>query len=340
MNWFYQLTGFLEQSPEQVRSLIHCDNGILHSTVNQKRYCYGALEVASVKQLREKVEQLALPKGHIHATQKVANVQALHVDKANAGALFQVASQFNLLEMISYHITPEMGVALYQKDLTQGPACAVACGAGTIYRNYFVPLENQFGQTANKQIDTLAEIGEALGNQQGALWRMQNGYLLTDAKALTHINRQLAALTVSERQALVEKLAIGVQWHTQVTLNECEHTVTQAYCSALPVSYNALDCDVFYPFAQLVLDAAYQATFYAAVLNAHATGNNKLYLTLLGGGAFGNELSWIISSIEKTLRQFRHYNLDVNIVSYRSSNALVDNMLQGLSDAGDINGNI
>jgi len=62
----------------------------------------------------------------------------LHCDIENTNALFQAASQFNLLEMIVPHISPEQGVDRYENDFTQGPACAIACGAGTIYRNYFV----------------------------------------------------------------------------------------------------------------------------------------------------------------------------------------------------------
>ena len=38
-----------------------------------------------------------------------------------AGALFQVASQFNLLEMVSPDVTPEHGVSGYAHDLTLGP---------------------------------------------------------------------------------------------------------------------------------------------------------------------------------------------------------------------------
>ncbi len=52
--------------------------------------------------------------------------------------MFQVASQFNLLEMISPNVTPDDGIGIYENDPTQGPACAIACGAGTIYRNYLV----------------------------------------------------------------------------------------------------------------------------------------------------------------------------------------------------------
>ena len=63
----------------------------------------------------------------------------MHQDPQYAGALFQVASQFNLLEMTSPDVTPEDGVTRYAYDRTQGPACAIAAGAATLYRNYFVP---------------------------------------------------------------------------------------------------------------------------------------------------------------------------------------------------------
>ena len=68
------------------------------------------------------------------------DVQQMHQSPENAGALFQVASQFNLLEMVSPTVTPEDGVTRYQHDRTQGPACAIAAGAATIYRNYFAPV--------------------------------------------------------------------------------------------------------------------------------------------------------------------------------------------------------
>lgn len=57
------------------------------------------------------------------------------------GALFQAASQFNLLEFASPTLTPEDGIADYVFDATQGPDCAVACFAGTAYRNYLLHPE-------------------------------------------------------------------------------------------------------------------------------------------------------------------------------------------------------
>jgi hypothetical protein len=82
-----------------------------------------------------------------------------------AGALFQVASQFNLLEMVSPEVTPEQGVTRYQHDKTQGPACAIAAGAATIYRDYFVPVGDAVGQTSERQLDALADLGAALSRR-------------------------------------------------------------------------------------------------------------------------------------------------------------------------------
>ena len=41
-------------------------------------------------------------------------------DPTNQNSLFQVASQFNLLEMASPAMTPERGVDIYYNDPTQG----------------------------------------------------------------------------------------------------------------------------------------------------------------------------------------------------------------------------
>jgi hypothetical protein len=72
--------------------------------------------------------------------------------------------------------------------------------------------------------------------------------------------------------------------------------------------------------ARLTLEAAYEATLTAAVVNAYANGNRLVYLTLLGGGAFGNPTAWIIDAIERALRLTMREDLDVAIVSYGGSN--------------------
>ena len=324
--WFESLTGFDEQSPEQVRQHIRIDGDRLISDVNGRAMVYGELEIPSLAELRQRVQNQR-PTGTLSVRQCVADVQQLHADATHSGALFQVASQFNLLEMISPNVTPERGVGVYQYDRTQGPACAVAAGAGTIYRNYFVDVDGQIGQSASKQIDCLADIGDALGNSGNRLWEMRNGYALASVDGLTEIGNRLRTASETERDQLRQLLRIGLQWHTEVTLSDIGHTVSQAYCSALPVAYSGHASGLWIGFARLTLDAAYEATFCASILNAIKTGNNKLFLTLLGGGAFGNESAWILAAIRRSLDLYRNARLDVAIVSYGAPNPAVQRLI-------------
>ena len=323
MTWFETLTGFPEEFPQQVRDNITVDGQKLTSRRNGRVLVCGQLETPTLAELRERVHASGHKSGKISVREVVANVQHLHTNVSNAGSLFQVASQFNLLEMVSPNYTPEDGVGIYENDRTQGPACATAAGAGTIYRNYFAIVNGQTGQSAYNQIDCLADIGAALGNTQSRLWEMRNGYALASQSGLVEIAKRLQASSESELDSLRQLLRIGIQWNTQVTLDDSKHTVSQAYCSALPVAYSRHSSHLWEAFARLILEAAYEATICTAILNAMCYGNNKLYLTLLGGGAFGNETAWIIGGIQRALTLYKDVDLDVAIVSYGSPNPYV-----------------
>ena len=323
MSWFEALTGFGEQSPSQVRQNITVEGETLASRINGKVMVFGRLETPSLAELRERVRSGGQSNGRISVQEVVADVQALHADLANAGALFQVASQFNLLEMVSPDVTPEHGVGIYENDRTQGPACAIAAGAGTIYRNYFAPVKGQIGQSESNQIDCLADIGKELGNSDNRLWQMRNGYALASRSGLLEIAQRLRDSSAAELDELHTLLRIGIQWNTQVTLKGSTHRVSQAYCSALPVAYSQHAPDLWEAFARLVLEASYEATLCTAILNWQSTGNNRAYLTLLGGGAFGNDSQWIIESIQRALELFKDWNIDVAIVSFGVSKPYV-----------------
>ncbi len=317
--WFKELTGFQEESPDQVRNHFRVDGEYLRALANGRSFCFGKLEIPSLQELRAQTKYLPLPKGKLKFQEYVGDVQELHLDVANKNSVIQVASQFNLLEMVSPNVTPEMGIDRYENDPTQGPACAIACGAGTIWRNYFVEVDGKPGQSATRQIDTMRDMGIALGNEDGSLWQMQNGYLLPSKEGLERINTRLSQSNAASRDALKQLYRVGVQWNTEVTLNNAGHTVTQVYASALPVAYTNFTDEQWEPFARLILEAAYESTLHTALLNLQQTGNNKVYLTLLGGGAFGNRLKWIYDTMKMALHRFRDYPLDVSIVSYRRS---------------------
>ena len=91
----------------------------------------------------------------------------------------------------------------------------------------------------------------------------------------------------------------------------------------MPVAYTGHSSSAWMPFTRLILEAAYEATLCSAILNARATGNRTVFLTLLGGGAFGNMTEWITDSIRYALHIHRHTDLDVAIVSYGASRDFV-----------------
>jgi hypothetical protein len=171
----------------------------------------------------------------------------------------------------------------------------------------------------------------ALGNSGDRLWTMTNGYAMTSHDGLIMIGNRLRAASESERDALRQLLRIGVQWNTQVTINDCRHTVTQAYCSALPVAYSRQSADLWGEFARLVLEASYEATLCAAILNSRDNGTNRVFLTLLGGGAFGNATDWIMAAITRALTLHADRDLDVVIVSYGGSKACVRQLVDQFS---------
>lgn len=317
-DWFERLTGFAEQDYAAARAQLHVQGDRLHSTVNGESYATGLLETPSVKELRERAGLLAGTfKGKVQVSCVSGDVRRMHSEPNNARALFQVASQFNLLEMVGPNVTPEDGVTRYKDDGTQGPACAIAAGAATIFRNYFADVDGHSGQTRALQIDCLKDLGAALGNDRDGHWVMRNGYALPTSPGLESINRHLEASNAAEIDKLRDLLRIGVHWDVEVTDAPAPYPlVSQAFCSALPISYAHLAGQPWSTFATLILEGAYEATIWAAVLNSRRSASNVLYLTRLGGGAFGNEHGWIHSALRRSLNLVRNIDLEVRIVSY------------------------
>jgi len=327
-NWFEGLFGFQERSYDETRKNLDVDGSTLRSKVNHRAYVVGTLTTPSLRELRaEAATVLDGLRGRLRVSNISGDVRSMHSSAAHKGALFQVASQFNLLEMTGPEVTPEDGVTRYAHDRTQGPACALAAGAATVYRNYFAPVAGRIGQTRDCQIDCLADIGAALGNETNAFWTMRNGYALCTRQGLTTIAQKLEGPDVNAADNLRDLLRVGIHRGVQVTDVAGAQLVSQAFCSALPVSYSDIPSKHWKSFATLVLEGAYEATVWAAALNAHESGTNALFLTRLGGGAFGNEPDWIHAAMRRALRMVVGVGLDVRIVSYRQADSALERLV-------------
>jgi hypothetical protein len=172
----------------------------------------------------------------------VGDSRALHT--AHPGAFFQAASQFNGLEFPTAQGVPEDGIENYVYDRTQGPACAIACYAGTAARNYCIPVaasasKIQMGQTRDAQLNGLCDT-EAVWREAGMAngapvpWRVQNGYVeitnmaggrsmlwLANVADLATAAHGPAGADVDGARAqwrrLIDAVRIGVHLDTEVT---------------------------------------------------------------------------------------------------------------------------
>lgn len=317
-DWFERLTGFREEGYEDTRGRLRVEGDELVSMVNDERYGIGSLTMPTLAKLRVQVDLPDGPRSTVRCV--TGDVRAMHAEPEYATALFQVASQFNLLEMTGPNVTPEHGVTRYSSDRTQGPACAIAAGAATIYRNYFVPVGDEVGQTCDRQLDTLSHIGAALSRHLDRpvsdLWKMRNGYALCSASGLDAITRLLDDAGEELRGELRGRLAIGAHFDVEVTdvRKDQRHLVSQAFCSGLPVAYGGGRPDAWEALARIVLDAAYEATLLAAVDRQ----SNIVLLTRVGGGVFGNADAWIDDAIVRAIKIVERAGLDIRLVSHGS----------------------
>jgi hypothetical protein len=63
------------------------------------------------------------------------------------------------------------------------------------------------------------------------------------------------------------------------------------------------------------LQAAYEVTILAAVLNVQRGASNVVLLTQLGGGAFGNHDDWIHAAMRRALKMMSRFALKVRLVT-------------------------
>lgn len=320
-DWFAAITGFTEESYHRTQqNLLVRDNQII-SKRDGHGHSFGHFSLIPLEQLRQVATGTDIGPNNIRIV--LGDARALHSDPQNAGATFQVASQFNSLEMVGPDVSPEQGVTRYVHDRTQGPACAIAAGAGTIWRNYLIPLEGQVGQSAERQLNALdaleTELVRTLGIPASSFWTMRNGYTMAKPEGLKAIALHLRGADESERDRLRRLIKVG--WHRNVDATDMpvgkRHQVSQVYCSAVPMAYNRIAAEYWEPLARLVLEAAYEATLLAASADSSDGKSRRALLTGLGGGAFGNNQTWITDAIDYALARVPNAGLELLMVGHR-----------------------
>ena len=130
-------------------------------------------------------------------------------------------------------------------------------------------------------------LGDLLAQKMGVqsrrdLWKMRNGYLMPSRESLAQIDTFLSGLDEAAMDELRRALAIGLHWNVEITDGREDRRkplyVSQAYCSALPVSYCGHGRETWTLFATLILESLYESTLLAGVLNALRPGGSNIVM--------------------------------------------------------------
>eukprot|EP00892_Ulva_mutabilis_P008081 jgi/Ulvmu1/5645/UM231_0008.1 len=224
ITWFERLFGFAETGYDATRSKFELRANKLIVKSTDESWTVGCFSPPSLQELRSITNHLSSEACGLQMSMAVGDVTQLLCAVENRRATFQVASQLNCLEFVHPDVAPEDGITGYSSDKTQGPACSIACGPATVYRNYFAPVTSrsgasELGQTTFAQINNADDLLLACGAADAGI-SFQSGYMQATDASLRVFNDCLAT---TDRDALLGKLKIGV--HSDVQVQDLpEHT--------------------------------------------------------------------------------------------------------------------
>ena len=237
------------------------------------------------------------------------DVAAQQASGANARAMFQCASNFNGVEATQEIYAPNTPniVSFYVYNRTQGPTAAVSAGGAAITR-CLAPFYDEntdpaaWGQTETRQLESLGELGR--------YFTVQNGYVVNNGSEAI-----IPPATSADFRRELNKVKVMAHLDAEVTSASrsgdyigCvgdKHVVSQVMCATMNVGQgNAGYTNAQLPGAmdkiEFLLRAAYEGAYAAAICN----GCDQLYLTLIGGGALGNDINVIHKVIGETHAKF------------------------------------
>lgn len=232
---------------------------------------------------------------------KNLDIAVLQFDPKNAGCLFQIASNFHGLEQTSPHSSPEDTMLVdYVNDRTQGPRAVVRTMADLIFRRYLLPISSS----------------RTVGYTDDVLFRGQWPLNMLTEVAATHGVRITAGGWIDTEHALpLVTLRDKMQAASKITAILVENAL---------VTHNSHDVYMGYNNHRIhhLLTAAYDLTFkpgsekgwadaaliaaYANTIKAALDYNvRKVFLTLVGGGVFGNSPKMIYTAMVVVLNTYR-----------------------------------
>lgn len=276
-NWFEQLIGRPESEFNYTLAEVPIEH---HPAMGQfSQPTINELKALTAKRLANNPNGVKL---HVDYRTNYGHMQAFDTSAlqftAPENALFQVASNFNCLEVPKANYNPFNGYFLtgQMTDNTQGPSASGGAAFGSILRL----LEHRI-----KPIDLLANVPEISAKNGKVPYDWNSGVQIADTgriKVGLHRNVRATFLRMSNKFAYNPKGPRINQVFTSTCI--CENTRPNGLSRSL-------------------LEAAYEGTYLSAVV----TQAPMVILTMIGGGVFNNNHELIIEAMMKAHDKYSRY---------------------------------
>eukprot|EP01127_Copromyxa_protea_P019807 TRINITY_DN6506_c0_g1_i1.p1 TRINITY_DN6506_c0_g1~~TRINITY_DN6506_c0_g1_i1.p1 ORF type:complete len:458 (-),score=100.41 TRINITY_DN6506_c0_g1_i1:182-1555(-) len=269
----------------------------------------------------------------------VAYLQSL---PENRNAIFQIASNFNSVEAITESSFPDSPnfTTKYFMDRTQGPAASISCGAGAITRVHAAFFNERkdpstWGQTKDTQVNFLQNLSKH--------YPTSNGYVVytgDEPKFSKNVKGKKWKKMQANYYVAYHKEQEVVLGHRKAesyeVQPESEQLVDQVCCAAVNMlqgtnGINNRKLDAKQYKMRFILQAAYDSTYLSAVYHERQT----LFLTFVGGGAFGNDIDLIWNQILKSHQKWaRHTKSKISkvVIIMFSPRPNVNNWVQQMTE--------
>lgn len=230
----------------------------------------------------------------------------------NDGAVFQVASNFNALELKSRRDEQAMlEIGNYVHDKTQGPFASISAAPGLFLRHYYPFYSPDTTPSDWRQVYDGRQL-ELLGELP---LTVENGYLdLNDTVMEKKLSLDLFRVAHHRDIQVVFGLVDG-HVHSKIGHHQ---RVSQVFTATTDLASTNRGFFQRHPveverLTKFLLRGAYEGTLRVAL----TSGRQRVFLTLIGGGVFGNPPSWIVDTLEDLLDLIVSCGLHVTVNTYR-----------------------
>jgi hypothetical protein len=325
--WFQRLFGF-QESVQKVAELLVLrelkDHAELTSKANSKTYNVGKFSLRNIPSFGSLQSVGGGKLNIIHGQSSgpiadLANVLVAQSLPECDGATFQAASNANCLEFVGSQCSAESGVTGYFWDRTQGPYCALAAGPAAVYRNYFVLHENGKRGQLSEEICIFKDTPLFPKH-------IVHGYVRIISE------KEADELASIDWASVAPRVCVGLHENCEVTTTQCRagfkdaprgRIVHQVYGAAFNLGQDVKKCGATLRIGYELLAAQYRATILAgwemSLKYPERAGSKKLFLTLLGGGVFGNPFEMICRAIASCQQLIIDSGLECYVVCFSSN---------------------